>query len=197
MLWIKICGLTTADAVKAAIDAGANAVGFVFAPSKRQVTIEQALALARDVPKHVARVAVMQHPSQQLLDEVCRSFAPDVLQTDASDLLTLQVPDALQVMPVMRDGQSGAAPLPARILFEGKTSGAGVTADWTQARGLAAQTELVLAGGLNEHNVAEAIALVQPFGVDVSSGVESAPGVKDPMKIASFVRAARRAANAR
>lgn len=193
MVWIKICGLTTADAVSAAVRAGADAVGFVFAPSKRQVTAEQAAALARAVPTHVARVAVMQHPSQALVDEVCEVFAPDVLQTDADDLLSLRVPQQLQIMPVIRDGQSFVSTLPARMLYEGKASGAGLTADWSRAQSIAKQTQLVLAGGLNERNVAAAIAIVSPYGVDVSSGVESAPGIKDTNKIEAFIRAARAA----
>ena len=96
-------------------------------------------------------------------------------------------------MPVISDGQNFASPLPARILYEGKASGAGLTADWSRAQSVAKQTQLVLAGGLNERNVAAAIAVVTPYGVDVSSGVESAPGIKDTSKIEAFIRAARAA----
>jgi phosphoribosylanthranilate isomerase len=81
--------------------------------------------------------------------------------------------------------------LPPRLLFEGLTSGAGVPCDWTAARRVARRTELVLAGGLNPANVAAAIEAVQPFGVDVSTGVEVRPGVKSPTEIMNFVRAAR------
>ena len=194
-VWIKVCGLTSADAVEAAIDAGVDAVGFVFAESKRKVTPQRAAELARDVPRHVMRVAVMLHPSQRELDEVWSHFRPDVLQTDSEDLPALRVPEALRVMPVYRSGRSLPAALPSRLLFEGPVSGSGATGDWTAAAALASRTQVVLAGGLKPTNVADAIAIARPFGVDVSSGVEAQPGVKDPARIYEFVRAARAADN--
>src|SRR5262245_58604354 len=111
-MWVKICGLTTAEGIDAAIAAGVDAVGFVFAPSKRQVTAERAATLARAVPSHIAHVAVMQHPSQALMDEVMRVLRPDILQTDVGDLATLRVPSGLQVVPVLRDGQAAPQPVP-------------------------------------------------------------------------------------
>jgi phosphoribosylanthranilate isomerase len=191
-IWVKICGLTSRDAVEAAVAAGADAVGFVFAPSKRQVTAGQATQLAQGV--RIPRVAVMLHPTQNELDEVWSAFRPDVLQTDAEDLPTLQVPVGLTVMPVVRAAGPTSARHP-RMLFEGPVSGVGATSDWRTAAQLARTTQLVLAGGLNATNVADAIAAVRPFGVDVSSGVETAPGVKDPTRIHEFVRRARAAAN--
>ena len=188
-IWVKICGLTTRDAVEAAVAAGADAVGFVFAPSKRRVTPSLARELAQDVPRRIPRVAVMLHPTQSQLDEVCASFRPDVLQTDVEDLQTLRVPMGLAVMPVVRSG-GGGGPY-SRILFEGPVSGVGSTSDWNLAMQLARTTQLVLAGGLNAINIADAIAAVRPFGVDVSSGVEAAPGIKDPARIHEFVRRAR------
>jgi phosphoribosylanthranilate isomerase len=193
-IWVKICGLTSRDAVEAAVAAGADAVGFVFAPSKRQVTSAQATQLAQDVPRRIPRVAVMLHPTQSQLDEVWSGFRPDVLQTDVEDLETLRVPVGLAVMPVVRAVGRALARHP-RILFEGPVSGAGSTSDWQTAAHLARTTQLVLAGGLNATNVADAIAAVRPFGVDVSSGVEASPGVKDPTRIHEFVRRARAAAN--
>lgn len=194
-VWIKICGLTTNDAVAAAVDAGADAVGFVFAPSKRQVNARRAAELTRNVPASIARVAVMQHPAQSLLDEVWDVFRPDVLQTDAEDVDRLNVPVGLPVLPVIRAGCIPPTPLPPRLLFEGPVSGTGELADWTAAATLSKATQLILAGGLDPANVAGAIATVRPFGVDVSSGVETAPGIKDPSKIYRFVRAARAAVN--
>jgi phosphoribosylanthranilate isomerase len=192
-MWVKVCGLTTPDAVAAAVDAGVNAVGFVFAESKRKVSPPQAAELAREVPRHILRIAVMLHPSQAELDEVWSQFRPDVLQTDADDLATLQVPADLKVTPVFRAGRELPATLPARLLFEGPTSGTGETTDWSAAARLSARTELILAGGLKPSNVADAIAAARPWGVDVSSGVEARPGVKDPQKIYDFVRIARAA----
>jgi Phosphoribosylanthranilate isomerase len=211
-IWVKICGLTTREAVEAAVAAGADAVGFVFAPSKRQVTAAQAVQLAQGVPRRIPRVAVMLHPTQSQLDEVWAEFRPDVLQTDVEDLQTLRVPLGLSVMPVVRNGvrlsrgmppvcapfggaDLGAKPDPhrnhPRLLFEGPVSGVGSTSDWNSAAQLARTTQLVLAGGLNATNVADAIAAVRPFGVDVSSGVEASPGIKDPARIHEFVRRAR------
>jgi phosphoribosylanthranilate isomerase len=198
-IWVKICGLTTRDAVEAAVAAGADAVGFVFAPSKRQVSATQAVQLAHGVTRRIPRVAVMLHPTQSQLDEVWSAFRPDVLQTDLEDLQTLRLPMGLSVMPVIRhavrpraDSQPSAH---HRVLFEGPVSGIGSTSDWHSAAQLARTTQLVLAGGLNATNVADAIAAVRPFGVDVSSGVEASPGIKDPARIHEFVRRARAAAN--
>ena len=193
-IWVKICGLTTRDAVEAAVAAGADAVGFVFAPSKRQVTTALATQLTHGVPRRIPRVAVMLHPTQSQLDEVWSTFRPDVLQTDAADLQTLRVPMGLVVMPVVRRG-GGGQPKYQRILFEGPVSGVGSTSDWNTAAQIARTTQLVLAGGLNATNVADAIAAVRPFGVDVSSGVEASPGIKDPARIHEFVQRARAAAN--
>ena len=195
-LWVKICGLTTRDAVEAAVAAGADAVGFVFAPSKRQVTAALATQLAQGVPRRILRVAVMLHPTQSELDEVWSEFRPDVLQTDVGDLQTLRVPMGLGVMPVVRGGggvglKPDLQPKHSRLLFEGPVSGVGSTSDWRAAAQLARTTQLVLAGGLNATNIADAIAAVRPFGVDVSSGVEASPGIKDPARIHEFVRRAR------
>jgi phosphoribosylanthranilate isomerase len=193
-VWIKICGLTTSEAVSAAVDAGADAIGFVFAPSKRQVTAQRAHELTQEVPPRITRVAVMQNPGQRLLDEVWRGFRPDVLQTDAEDLAALCLPDELQVIPVVRQGHAPPDPLPRRFLYEGVVSGVGATVDWVAAAELACRTQLILAGGLTTANVASCIANVRPFGVDVSSGVEREPGIKDPHKIHAFIKAARVAA---
>lgn len=190
-VWVKICGLTTQEGVEAAIEAGADALGFVFAPSQRKVTAQRAAELARSVPAHIMRVAVMQHPSKALLDEVWEVFHPDVLQTDHEDIAGLAIAEAWTLMPVLRAGRELPATLPRRVLFEGPVSGTGQTADWKLAAALAQKNELVLAGGLTPDNVHAAIAAVRPFGVDVSSGVERAPGIKDAGKIRDFVRAAR------
>ncbi len=193
-LWIKICGLTTAEGVAAAVAAGADAIGFVFAPSKRRVTPQRAAELAAAASTHIERCAVMLHPTQAELDAVLSGFHPDVLQTDADDLQALEVPATVRVMPVIRSAMS--PPLPQRVLFEGSVSGIGAVADWNVAATLSRFTQLVLAGGLNAANVATAINAVLPFGVDVSSGVESAPGIKDRRMIHEFIAAARAAAGA-
>jgi phosphoribosylanthranilate isomerase len=193
-MWIKICGITTVDAVVAAAAANVDAIGFVFAPSPRQVTPRQAAQLAALAPPGILRIAVTQHPLQLLVDDICRTLQPDFLQTDAEDLRELKVPPQVRILPVVRFGRKTPHPLPPRMLFEGPSSGIGELADWGRAAELSAQTELILAGGLTPANVADAIAAVRPFGVDVSSGVEASPGVKDPARIQEFVTRAREAA---
>jgi phosphoribosylanthranilate isomerase len=192
-MWIKICGITAPDAIAAALEAGADALGFVFAESPRQLTPEAAAQLARPVRGRLRCVAVTRHPTQRTVDEILRVFRPDLLQTDAADFAALTLPETLERLPVVRSGAGAPAPLPPRILFEGPTSGVGVAGDWAAARRLAVRTELVLAGGLDGANVAAAVAAVKPFGVDVSSGVEARAGVKSPLKILEFVSAARAA----
>ncbi len=191
-LWVKICGSTTAVAVAAAIEAGADAVGFVFAPSVRRVSAAQAAKLAAPARGRLRCVAVMQHPEPDEVAEVLAGFRPDVLQTDAGDFAALELPVSLERLPVLRAGCELLPSRPPRALFEGPVSGAGAVPDWTHAAALRAQgIELVLAGGLNEANVDAAIRTVRPWGVDVSSGVESAPGIKSAEMIARFVAAAR------
>ena len=195
--WIKICGLTSSAAVTAAVDADVDAVGFVFDPrSPRHLTPAAAAALGRGVPPGVLRVAVTRHPSQAEVDAIVLDFGPDALQTDAGDFEELRLPEGLGRLPVLRTGRALPVTLPLRCVYESGESGRGVLADWRAAGLLAARTELVLAGGLTVDNVAAAIVAVRPFGVDVSSGVEAAPGRKDAAKIRDFVRAARAAAAA-
>jgi phosphoribosylanthranilate isomerase len=191
-LWVKICGITSAEAMAAALEAGVDAIGFVFAPSIRRVEPAQAASLATAARGRCAVVAVTLHPSQSWLDEIVRSLEPDMLQADLFDLERLQLPPGLQALPVVRDASPA---LPAgRVLFEGASSGSGAVADWGIAGRLARERQLILAGGLNSANVAAAVRAVRPFGVDVSSGVESAPGRKSPELIREFVHSARSAA---
>jgi phosphoribosylanthranilate isomerase len=192
-MWIKICGMTTAAAVEAALEARVDAIGFVFARSVRELAPQDAAALARPARGRVRCVAVTHHPTQAAVDEIVSVFAPDLLQSDAEDIARLRLPAALETLAVVREGGALPAPLPRRILFEGPTSGRGAVSDWSAAGALARRTQLVLAGGLCAANVAEAIARVQPFGVDVSSGVEERRGVKSPAAIMSFVAAVRSA----
>jgi phosphoribosylanthranilate isomerase len=192
-MWIKICGMTTPTAVAAALEAGADAIGFVFAESVRRVSTQVATQLATPARGRMCCVAVIRHATQQEFDSILADFAPDVVQADLSDLARLVVPRELGVLAVVRAGHEPPNP-PARVLFEGPVSGTGVPCDWARARAFGQKTELVLAGGLNAANVAEAIRAVRPFGVDVSSGVEEKPGIKSPLEIARFVQAARQEA---
>jgi len=192
-LWIKICGLTDAAAVTAALQAGVDAIGFVFSPSPRQIQAAQAARLAAPARGRALCIAVTRHPKQALLDEIVRDFKPDGWQTDIGDLSVLRVPRALPILPVLRSGSPALESPPRRFLFEGAVSGQGVTGDWSEATRLATQSQLILAGGLAVDNVAQAIEYLRPGGVDVSTGVESAPGRKDPILMRDFITNARRA----
>jgi phosphoribosylanthranilate isomerase len=165
-LFVKICGLRNAADVKAAVAAGADAVGFVFAESVRRVSPAEARDATRYLPKRVKRVAVMRHPENSEWQEVLQVFAPDVLQTDSADFDDLDVPANVE-------------------------SGQGQTVDWQRAAEIAKRGKMILAGGLGIDNIATAIRTVCPYGVDVSSAVESRPGVKDAQLIKLFVSAAR------
>lgn len=190
---IKICGLTTTEAVEAAVEAGANAVGFVFAESVRRIKPNMASRLAAGLPPGVVKVAVMRHPSQGDVDEVMACLAPEFLQTDAEDYDRITLGGTCRPLPVYRAGRPIPERLPRLMLFEGPVSGSGEVTDWEQARKPALQTRVVLAGGLTPANVEAAIRAVRPYGVDVSSGVESEPGIKSPRLIRGFVEAVREA----
>ena len=192
--FIKICGMTTPVAVSTAMACEVDAIGFVFATSVRQVTTQRAAELAAPARGKIACVAVTRHPTRELILEILRDFRPDILQTDIDDIAGLDLPATLPVLPVMRPGPQAACMLPGRVLFEGPVSGSGQTTDWDAAAQLARRCEVILAGGLNPLNVGFAMRQVRPFGVDVSSGVESAPGIKSAEQIEKFVAAARVAA---
>ncbi len=206
---VKICGLMTATAIDSAIEAGADAIGFVFAESPRQVTVAQATALAGAIPPGIARVAVMRHPTAAQWAEVETLFRPDWLQTDAEDFAAIELQSAARCIPVYRDTANPDAGAPDKtcleknlanagqiILFEAEQSGVGQRADWGRAAELAKKHRIILAGGLDSDNIGDAIRQVRPWGVDVSSGVEQRRGYKDPARIAAFVRAVREAESA-
>jgi phosphoribosylanthranilate isomerase len=193
-VYIKICGMTSPEAVRTALDCEIDAIGFVFAKSVRELSAQRANELAAPARRRVACVAVTRHPSREAVAAILQEFRPDILQTDIEDLDSLSLPQTLSVLPVVRPGSLGACVVPRRMLFEGPVSGSGQTTDWKQAAELATRAEVILAGGLNPDNVAAAIRQVRPFGVDVSSGVEERPGIKSIQKIEQFVAAARAAA---
>lgn len=190
-LFIKICGVTTEEAVAAAVAAGADAIGFVFhAASPRDIEPRRAALLARGLPRSVQCVAVTQHPAQELVERVLDALEPDVWQSDARDFDFVRIPAEIERWPVLRQRTN----IPAgsgRVLFESPVSGSGEVADWAAASIIARSSELILGGGLDRMNIGRAIAAVRPFGVDVSSGVETAPGVKDARRIREFIVRAR------
>ncbi len=197
MGFVKICGMKDTRAVEASLEAGADAIGFVFANSPRRVTPEQAAELARPARGRALCVAVTQHPSPELLELIFELFRPDVLQTDSRDFSRITLPAGVAAWPVLRGWRrqedTTALRPEQRVLFEGPRSGSGQVADWSAARTLVDQCQLILAGGLLPANVEQAIGDVHPFGVDVSSGVEESPGRKSPELIGQFVSRARAA----
>lgn len=197
---VKICGVTDVAGAQAAVVAGADAVGFVFAESPRRVDIERAVSIAATIPPFVALVAVFHHPDPQDVLDVVDALRPDLVQTELDDRLVEALAGRIRLLPVVHDGPHlerdvsyvlGAIGDSTPMLLEAAgRGGRGVALDYERAAALARRLPLVLAGGLRPDNVAAAIATVRPYAVDVSSGVESSPGAKDPDLVARFVAAA-------
>lgn len=193
-LLIKICGVTREADISAAVEAGADAVGFVFhEASRRNLTPACAAKLANAVPPGMLRVAVTLNPTQELVECVLDEFRPDVWQSDFDDFAAIRIPGDIRRWPVLRTGGRAPTKLPHTLLFDAAVSGNGMQADWKTAAILARRSLLIIGGGLNPSTVARAIEEVKPVGVDVSSGVEREAGVKDAILIREFVAAARAA----
>ena len=188
MTKVKICGLSTKEAVKTAVLAGADYIGFVFAPSKRQVTVEQAAELAKFIPSHIQKVGVFVSPSRAELLEAIDKVGLDWVQVHgqvADDLFEDLPCDSIQAVQV--DGEGHVPNSQADyLLFDAPVAGSGQTFDWGRLDTTELAQPFFIAGGLNEDNVARAIQHFSPFAVDVSSGVET-NGQKDHEKIRRFI----------
>ena len=188
MTKVKICGLSTKEAVKTAVSAGADYIGFVFAPSKRQVTVEQAIELAKFIPSHIQKVGVFVSPSRADLLEAIEKVGLDLVQVhgQVADDLFEDLPCA-SIQAVQVDGDGHVPNSQADyLLFDAPVAGSGQTFDWGQLDTTELAQPFFIAGGLNEDNVARAIQHFSPFAVDVSSGVET-DGQKDHEKIRRFI----------
>ena len=188
MIKVKICGLSTKEAVKTAVSAGADYIGFVFAPSKRQVTVEQAIDLAKFIPSHIQKVGVFVSPSRAELLEAVDKVGLDFVQVHGQvvDKLFENLPCA-SIQAVQVDGNGHVPNSQADyLLFDAPVAGSGQTFDWGQLDTTELAQPFFIAGGLNEDNVARAIQHFSPFAVDVSSGVET-DGQKDQEKIRRFI----------
>lgn len=191
---IKICGITDVASALAAVEAGADALGFVFTESVREVSPEEARRISAELPVGVQRYAVFLRPRPWEVERVLAGFDADVVQADHG---TVGQVGRTGLLPVFRepgpalDGYLADPKTRRRFHYEGRSPGSGVRADWDLAAEISGRGLMTLAGGLGPGNVAEAIGLVSPFGVDVSSGVESTPGVKDPGRIRDFVETVR------
>lgn len=189
--WIKVCGVTTPEAVSAADGAGVDAIGFVFAESPRRVTPEHAWRLAAPVRGRLAVCAVVRRTTQDAVDEMLRVLRPDMLQVDVAELARLALPRTIEVLPVASTRAPVPDVAPGLLLLERPPADDGAGWDEAAIRGLARRTRLVLAGGLDAGNVATLVRAFMPYGVDVSRGVEVAPGIKGQELIRRFVKAAR------
>ena len=202
MVKIKICGLTRAEDVQAAVAAGADAVGFVFAASPRRISIATAIRLAGYVPGGVLRVGLFMDQAGSEIGQVVSAVPLDLLQFHGSEterecaafnkpwLKAVAMEDAVSLARAEREFP-GAAGLLLDSHAKGRRGGSGRKFDWALAK--AAASRIWLAGGLNTDNVGEAIRVVRPYAVDVSSGVEVEAGIKDAKKIRDFVAAVRHA----
>jgi len=193
-LLVKICGATREADVAAAVEAGADAIGFVFhEASRRNVSPSRAAKLASALPPDVLLVAVTLHPTRRQVRQILSELTPDIWQSDHEDFAAIGIPANIQRWPVLRTGGRVPRRLPHTLLFDAAVSGNGMQADWHAAALLARQSLLIIGGGLNVATVGYAIEAIRPVGVDVSTGVESEPGVKDELLIRKFVTAARAA----
>ncbi|MGA7110254.1 MAG: phosphoribosylanthranilate isomerase [Terracidiphilus sp.] len=215
-LWIKICGNTNLDDAQFAAGAGADAVGFVFAPSPRRVTASQVAAIVPQLPAAVEKIGVFVDASFDEILETVRTGSLTGVQLhaaigkDTASRLRGEFGAGLRILRVVHFGADAVEQAAAiandvdvdGILVDSRTAtavgGTGIAFDWAAARsslfGPQREQRMIAAGGLRPENVAEAIATLRPWGVDVSSGVEAAPGGKDPAKVQAFIANARAAA---
>ena len=200
MTKVKICGLMEQEHVKVAVDAGADAIGFVFAPSRRRLTIAEARELARDIPPGILKVGVFVDASIEEIEETYRQVPLDIIQfhgdESAEFIKTTGLP-SIKVLSVHSDEDVKRTTQYEADYFLFDTpgtdfkGGSGMTFDWELMNNVGIQADrMILAGGLNAENVGEAVRRVQPYMVDVSSGVESMKR-KDSHLIRAFIQAVR------
>ena len=200
---VKICGITRSEDAEAAIALGAGALGFVFWPkSPRYVDPEAARAIVASLPPFVTTVGVFVDQSARLVNGVAARVGLSAVQLHGDEPVTVideidrPVVTAFAMGDTTRIEEADAWPARVRLLIDvcdpAARGGTGRTVDWQRAAAVAAARPVLLAGGLKAENVAEAIRTVRPFGIDVSSGVESAPGVKDHARMRAFFDEVRR-----
>lgn len=209
---VKICGLKTADALDAALAAGADLVGFVFfSPSPRHLGLDEARTLGARVKDRAAKVALTVDAGDATLDAIVEALRPDMLQLHGKEppervaelKRRLRLP-VMKAIPIEARTDLAAVPAYAgvadRLLFDARApraatrpGGLGKPFDWHLLQDVDRTVPFMLSGGLDAGNVAEALAVTRAAGVDVSSGVERAPGEKDPDRMVAFIRAARNA----
>jgi phosphoribosylanthranilate isomerase len=200
-MFVKICGITALDDALACVDAGADAIGFNFWPkSRRHISVEAAAVIARRIPPNIRTVGVFVDPTEPEVDRAFASGAIDLTQFHGDETPDFCSRFAGRYIKALRLADAAALERMAQypcdlLLVDADTpgfGGSGQRADVALATQAAAARRVILAGGLTPENVAEAVATVKPYGVDVAGGVEREPGVKDWIKVAAFVQAAKR-----
>jgi phosphoribosylanthranilate isomerase len=197
MTRVKICGIRRVEDARAAAAAGASAIGMVFWPgSPRAVDRETAKAIVTALPVGVPAIGVFVNQSVDEINDTIAAvglFGVQLHGDEPLDVIPRIKRPVVRAMTLERAGGIDAVPAHVTVLLDAhdpaRRGGTGTAIDWTRARDVARRRPIVLAGGLTPENVAEAIAIVQPYAVDVSSGVEFEPGVKDPARIIAFVSA--------
>ena len=197
-MWVKICGITNEEDALMAVALGADAVGFVFATSPRQVTVGTARDIARRLPPEIITIGVFRdHAPSHVVDTVLEAGLRGAqLHGHETPAMAAEIRPKVQTLIVAFPAGSPAVERfdeygADAMLLDAASPGSGRTFDWSLLDAVPDNRRLILAGGLNPDNVGEAVARVDPWGVDVSSGVESEPGRKDPRLVQAFVRAAR------
>ena len=196
---VKICGITDDSGLEAAARFGADAVGFVLSESPRRVTVDRARRLCATLPPRVRTVAVFRRAVGREIESLLPVWRPHLVQSEPPDGGAGWPAGRYCRLPVIRGGPDAIEEArriagAASILLEAvEDVSGGLSPSWSRAAGIARGARLVLAGGLHPGNVIEAILRVRPFGVDVSRGVESGPGRKEPERIEAFMAAVREA----
>jgi phosphoribosylanthranilate isomerase len=202
MIKVKICGIQDESAALAAADAGADAIGLIFAPSRRQIDATRARRISEALPPFVSRVGVVVNEPLDRLRQIIEEARLDAVQLHGDeDPQYIAAVREFGVRVIKGVAVAGPLDLPrlkalrvAAVLLDthrpGQRGGTGEIFDWSLAAPAAAVMHVILSGGLTPENVGDGVAAVRPYGVDVSSGVETA-GRKDPAKIRAFVAAAR------
>ena len=200
-MFVKVCGITTEEDALLAVVLGAGAVGFVFAPSPRKIAFHRARDIARRLPDEVLTVGVFRDELPERVVGITTKAALKAAQLHGSETATQtawiseRVPLTIKAFPAGHPGLRRLSEYQADIvLIDGPKPGSGEVFDWSLAEDAPMSGHRVmLAGGLDAHNVADAIAQLRPWGVDVSTGVERKPGRKDPVKMRNFIQAANEA----
>lgn len=200
-MFVKICGITSEEDALLATALGADAVGFVFAPSARQIQPIQAYDIVRRLPPDILTVGVFRDHAPQRVVDIVQQVGLKAAQlhghesVDDTQYVRSRVALVIKAFPAGAPALDEVARYPAdAVLIDSATPGSGQVFDWALAEGAPLGRRVILAGGLTPENVGAAIARVRPWGVDVSTGVESAPGKKDARKVRAFIEAARAAA---